>query len=60
MTGPVHQFHLGLWFNTPDDAIKAGCPGDVTPFSGEHTAGIQALSTRGFADLQGPLQEIKP
>jgi len=60
VTGPVHQFHLGLWFNTPADAIKAGCPGDVTPFSGEHTAGIQALSTRGFADLHGPLQEIKP
>ncbi len=59
-TGPVHQFHLGLWFNTPADAVKAGCPGDVTPFSGEHNAGIQALSTRSFADLQGPLQDVKP
>ena len=59
-TGPVHQFHLGLWFNSPADAVKAGCPGDVTPFSGEHNAGIQALSTRNFADLQGPLQEIRP
>ncbi len=53
-TGPVHQFHLGLWFNSPVDAVKAGCPGDLTPFSGEHGAGIQAMSTRGFADLQGP------
>ncbi|HSC65978.1 MAG TPA: hypothetical protein VLD35_20245 [Caldimonas sp.] len=59
-TGPVHQYHLGLWFNTPADAVKAGCPGDVTPFSGEHTAGIQALSTRSFADLQGPLRAITP
>ncbi len=59
-TGPVHQFHLGVWFNTPSDAVRAGCPGDVTPFSGEHNAGIQALSTRTFADLQGPLQDVKP
>ena len=59
-TGPVHQFHLGLWFNTPADAVRAGCPGDVTPFSGEHNAGIQALSTRSFADLQGPLKGITP
>ncbi len=59
-TGPVHQFHLGLWFNSPADAARAGCAGDVTPFSGEHAAGIQALSTRNFGDAQGPLQEVKP
>ena len=23
---PVHTFHLGLWFNSPADAVKAGCP----------------------------------
>jgi hypothetical protein len=59
-TGPLHQFHLGLWFATPVDAVKAGCPGDVTPFNGEHNAGIQAMSTRNFGDLIGPLQEITP
>lgn len=58
--GPLHQFHLGLWFNSPADAARAGCPGDVTPFNGEHNAGIQALSTRNFSDLRGPLQEVKP
>jgi hypothetical protein len=58
-TGPVHQFHLGLWFNSPADAVKAGCPGDVTPFNGEHNAGIQVLSTRNFPDLQGPLLKVK-
>ncbi len=58
--GPVHQFHLGLWFNSPADAVRAGCAGDVTPFSGEHDAGIQALSTRNFGDAQGPLQEVRP
>jgi hypothetical protein len=39
---------------------SAGCPGDVTPFNGEHNAGIQAMSTRNFGDLIGPLQEITP
>jgi hypothetical protein len=58
--GPVHTFHLGLWFNSPDDARKAGCPGDVTPFNGEHNAGIQALSSRNFLDAQGPLLNVKP
>lgn len=59
-TGPVHTFHLGLWFNSPDDAVKAGCPGAVTPFNGEHNAGIQVLSTRNFADPEGPLLQVKP
>jgi hypothetical protein len=59
-TGPVHTFHLGIWFNSPTDAVKAGCPGDVTPFSGEHNAGIQALSSRNFIDAQGPLLNLKP
>jgi hypothetical protein len=59
-TGPVHTFHLGLWFNAPADAVKAGCPGDVTPFNGEHNAGIQVLSTRNFPDAQGPLLNVKP
>jgi hypothetical protein len=59
-TGPVHQFHLGLWFNSPADAVKAGCPGDVTPFNGGHNAGIQVLSTRNRPDAQGPLREVTP
>ena len=59
-TGPVHTFHLGLWFNSPADAVKAGCPGDVTPFNGEHNAGIQALSSRNVVDTQGPLSNVKP
>ena len=23
--GPVHTYHLGLWFNSPKDAARAGC-----------------------------------
>ena len=60
VTAPVHTFHLGLWFNSPQDAVKAGCPGDVTPFNGEHNAGIQVLNTSNFPDLEGPLLKVKP
>ncbi len=59
-TGPIHTFHLGLWFNSAQDAVKAGCPGNVTPFNGEHNAGVQALNTSNFADLEGPLLKVKP
>src|SRR5262249_7212315 len=59
-TGPVHTYHLGLWFNSPTDAANAGCPGAVTPFNGEHNAGIQALSTRNAPDDHGPLRQLTP
>ena len=59
-TEPVHTFHLGIWFNSPTDAQNAGCPNTVTRFNGEHNAGIQALSTRNFPDLQGPLSQLQP
>jgi hypothetical protein len=57
---PIHTYHLGLWFNSPADAQKAGCPGTVTPFNGEHNAGIQVLNTSNFPDDQGPLRQIQP
>src|SRR5262249_29184915 len=57
-TAPVHTFHLGLWFNSPADAVHAGCPGAVTPFNGDHTAGVQVLSTNNFPDGQGPLRGV--
>ena len=56
---PVHTFHLGLWFGSPEEAKDAGCSGTVTPFDGDHTAGIQAFSTRNFPKLEGPLGEIQ-
>lgn len=58
--GPIHTFHLGLWFNSPTDAANSGCGGAVTPFNGEHNAGVQILNTSNFADQQGPLFFIKP
>jgi len=57
---PVHTFHLGLWFHSPDDATAAGCPGTVTPFNGEHNAGVQVLNTAQFANQHGPLRRLKP
>jgi hypothetical protein len=57
-TAPVHQFHVGVWFNSPTDAANAGCQSTVTPFNGEHNAGVQALSTRNFADANGPLAGV--
>lgn len=59
-TAPVHTYHVGIWFNSPADAVKAGCPGATTPFNGEHTAGIQVLNTSTFTDEEGPLLQLKP
>jgi hypothetical protein len=56
---PIQMYHLGLWFNNPADAVNAGCPGAVTPFNGEHNAGVQALSTRNFPNDQGPLRQVQ-
>jgi hypothetical protein len=55
---PVQMYHLGLWFNSPTDAGAAGCGSAVTPFNGEHDAGVQALSTRDFPLNAGPLRNI--
>jgi hypothetical protein len=59
---PIHTYHLGVWFNSPEDARKNGCttPASlaVTPFNGDHTAGVQVLNTASFPPLQGPLSKI--
>jgi hypothetical protein len=57
-TNPVQLYHLGLWFNDPKDAVKAGAAGTVTPFNGEHHAGVQVLNTSEFQDATGPLIKI--
>jgi hypothetical protein len=55
---PIHTYHLGLFFDSPGAARRGGCPDEVTPFNGEHRAGIKALSTRQFPDKRGPLREV--
>jgi hypothetical protein len=57
-TAPVQLYHLGMWFNNPADAVKAGAPGTVTPFNGEHNAGVQVINTSNFPAL-GPLFRVK-
>ena len=59
-TPPVQIYHLGLWFNSPTDAQNAGCPNTVTPFNGEHNAGIQVLNTSNFPDLHESLLHLTP
>jgi hypothetical protein len=56
---PIHTYHLGLWFNAPADAQKAGCPNNQTPFNGDHTAGIQILNTAQIGE-PGPLARVTP
>ena len=58
VSGRIHTYHLGLWFNSQLDGEKAGAQG-VTPFNGEGNAGVQVLNTGEFEDLAGPLKSLK-
>jgi hypothetical protein len=44
---PTTTFHLGFWFNNPQDAAACGFPANdpskFTPFNGEHKAGPLAM-----------------
>jgi hypothetical protein len=57
---PIQMYHLGLWFGSPSTAQAAGCPASVTPFNGEHNAGIQVLNTSTYPDDHGPLRSVNP
>jgi hypothetical protein len=54
---PINTFHVGFWFNNPNDAAQCGF--DVTkptPFNGEHTAGpLAMISTPDATTGLGPL-----
>ena len=58
-TNPVQLYHIGVWFNSPADVVKAGGPNTITPFNGEHDAGLQVLNTSEFPDTSGPLEQVK-
>jgi len=57
---PIQTYHLGVWFDAAADAVKAKCSGAVTPFNGQHDAGIQVLNTSNFTDDHGPLRDLNP
>jgi hypothetical protein len=41
---PTNTFHVGFWFNNPNDAVACGFdPTKPTPFNGEHKAGPNAM-----------------
>jgi hypothetical protein len=41
---PANTFHVGFWFNNPEDAKACGFDtGNPTPFNGEHKAGPLAM-----------------
>ena len=53
-----NTFHLGFWFNNPNDANVDGCVFDVTKptaFNGEHTAGPNAMIS-----LPDPVTNLGP
>jgi hypothetical protein len=56
---PVELHHLGMWFADPAQAVNAGCAGTVTPFDGDHNAGIQVLNTANFSAAKGPLGRLQ-
>jgi hypothetical protein len=58
-TNPVQTYHIGLWFNSPADVVKVGGPNTITPFNGEHDAGVQVLNTSEFPATSGPLEQVK-
>jgi hypothetical protein len=57
---PTNTFHVGFWFNNPQDAAACGFPADdpskFTPFNGEHKAGPFAMISVPDAETRlGPL-----
>ncbi len=56
---PINTFHMGFWFNNPQDAVACGFDASKpTPFNGEHKAGPLAFVTRqivGRPAKLGPL-----
>jgi hypothetical protein len=54
---PTHTFHVGFWFNNPEDAAACGFDtGTPTPFNGEQDAGPNAMISLPNATTNlGPL-----
>ncbi len=54
---PTHTFHIGMWFDNPEDAVACGFDASKpTPFNGEHKAGPVALiSVPDATSKLGPL-----
>lgn len=55
---PIQMYHVGVWFDSPQVAARAGCGATVTPFNGVHKAGVLVLNSGAFGDLNGPLRSL--
>ena len=53
--GPEDAYLQSLFWQALDTALA-----NVTPFNGEHNAGIQVLNTSNFPDDFGPLRQVNP
>lgn len=51
---PRHTFHVGFWFNKPEDAAACGFTG-FTPFNGEQHAGPNAMIS-----VPNPVTDLGP
>lgn len=54
---PRNTFHVGFWFNNPEDAVACGFDATKpTPFNGEHRAGpLAMISVPNSSTTFGPL-----
>jgi hypothetical protein len=54
---PINTFHVGFWFNNPNDAVACGFDANTpTPFNGEHKAGpVAMISVPNATTNLGPL-----
>jgi hypothetical protein len=53
---PTHTFHVGMWFNNPNDAAACGFdPTKPTPFNGDQDAGPNAMMS-----LPHPITNLGP
>ncbi|MBZ5552790.1 MAG: hypothetical protein LAO21_08735 [Acidobacteriia bacterium] len=56
---PTNTFHVGFWFDNPQDAAACGFPANdptkLTPFNGEHKAGPMAMIS-----LPDPVSKLGP
>ena len=53
---PTNTFHVGFWFNDPQDAAACGFdPNKPTPFNGEHKAGPLGMISLPTSSGLGPL-----
>jgi hypothetical protein len=56
----AHGVGYGHFIGRFNEETFIVAPGSVTPFNGEHDAGVQVLNTSNFPDLAGPLLKVKP